>query len=208
MARLTFKAFKDKADKWYVSAVEVRDASHPLAVAAMGLMTQDFNTEALSYLLGRINAVRAFDTDAFVQWVFYCTGGHVGFDTDKGMPVIDPAKSFIRLDTKDGVRFKLKKVKTPRVDGMSEDDYALAKASAQAEREEAIKAAPQKAKGIKWWELSPEKPANPYAIKSLYSAIKKAGNNTDLLTAEERNVVEAILNTCAVQGVGEYVGIE
>lgn len=204
----TFKLFKDKADKWYATAVEVRDQSDPLAQMAIKLMTQDFNTEAITYLLGRIASVRAFDTDAFVQWVFYCTGGHIGFDNEKGMPIIDPAKSFLRLDQKDGIKFKLRKVKVKRAEGISDDDYALAKASAQEERTQLVKDSVQKAKGIKWWELSPERPQNPYAIKSLFAAIKKAANNTDVMTKEERGVVEAILNTCQIQGVGEAVGIE
>lgn len=204
----TFKAFKTAADKWFVSAAKVRDESHKLAVASFELFAQEYNTEALNYLLGRVVELRNFNSDAFVKYVFYCTGGHVGYDEKEGMPIVNPDKSFLRYDTKNHV-FKVRKVVLSKEEAaLPDDERELVKAAKQEEREKLMQSCVQKSKSLKWWELAPKMPANPYSIKSLYSALKKASQNTDLMPDNERKLVEALMNTASIQGFGEMVGLD
>lgn len=208
MAKTTFKTFKAAADKWYTTACEVRDNSHPLAVAGFGLFQQEYNTEALNYLLGKIISVRGFNVDAFVKYVFYCTGGHTGYDEKEGMPLVDPDQSFLRYDVNNHT-FKVKKIVLSATEkALPDDELTLAVAAKQEAREQIMQDCVQKAKSIKWWELAPKTPANPYSIKSLFSAVRKANDNTDKLTAPERKLVAAMLETASVQGFGEQVGLQ
>lgn len=173
---------------WKQSATKARNRSGELLVRFAGYL-QDGNTAALTELTRALCEVRGYAADAFVQFVLYHTGG------DDGLSYA-PERSVLRYNVQD-VSWSIKRVdltKEQREACNGDKDAEKAARAELVEAQQAILARAQARMGKgEWWLLAPEKPKSPYNFKSLMSALKKAVDNVDSLTPDQRAAVDEML---------------
>lgn len=180
------------------SALKARQESGRLLVKFAGYLP-DGNIEPLNELLRAINFVRAYDSDAFVRFVLYHTGGHTSGD---GMDEYTPEKSVLQFNVQDST-FSIKKVSLTREErlNLSEEDAADKLYARRIDHQTALQqAAGRMGKGA-WWEMSAARPKNPYSFKAVLSALKKANKEADQLSAEERKVLDAMIQAAEDAGM-------
>lgn len=174
---MTYKQFKGWLIHWTRKAVDVRDESQRLAQAAVEIFSQHRNANGFTDMLLTLNTIKGFNTKAFMDWVFFVTGGDTG-ETAKGLPIIDPEKSCLTWDME-------KKVFHMNDNAMPDAETMRALAN------------------FKWYDFAPKSIPNPYEIKSLISAIKKADKSRSILSADDTALVDAIMRVAADKGYAE-----
>lgn len=181
---------------WKASATKARNRSGELLVRFAGYL-QDGNTSALTELTRAVCEVRGYSVDAFVQFVLYHTGG------DDGVTYA-PERSVLRYNTKD-VSWAIKRVDLTKEQREACNGDKDAEKAARAElvaAQQAILARAQTRMGRgEWWLLAPDKPKSPYNFKSLLSALKRANENRDDLTPEQRAAVDEMLAAAEKHGM-------
>lgn len=192
---MTAADIKDLA-AWKQSATKARNRSGELLVRFAGYL-QDGNTTSLTELTRAICEVRGYNVDAFVQFVLYHTGG------DDGATYV-PERSVLRYNAHD-VSWSIKRVdlsKEQREACNGDKDAEKAARAELVETQQAILARVQARMGKgEWWTLAPEKPKNPYNFKSLLSALKKARENRDDLTPDQRAALDEMVSAAENHGL-------
>lgn len=185
--------------KFKSSALKARQESGRLLVKFAGYLP-DGNIEPLNELLRAIIFVRAYDADAFVKFVLFHTGGHTS--ADNGDAEYVPEKSALQFNADDST-FSIKKVQVTREERerLTEEEVAETREARRINQICALHhAAGRMGKGA-WWEFSAARPKNPYSFKAVLSALKKASKEYEQLSADERKVLDAMINAAEAAGM-------
>lgn len=183
---------------WKASATKARNRSGELLVRFAGYL-KDGNTSALTELTRAICEVRGYSVDAFVQFVLYHTGG------DDGLSYA-PERSVLRYNVQDISwsirRVDLSKEQREACNGDKDAEKAARAELVEAQQTILARAQARMGKG-EWWIFAPEKPKSPYNVKSLISALKRANENRDDLTTEQRAALDEMLLAAEKHGMFE-----
>lgn len=166
-----------------------REQLHNLLCRASDLFAKDWNTEGFTSIIHAENAIRANRQAPVLQWIYLATCGAVMVSNPDGQG------NSLQMQGDNGLVVFSAKEQVFKVRKLSGVLTQEERTKAQAKRVQALADAGKTAKQTPWYSLTPAKANLPYKFSSFLSALSKAIDNADALTAKENLFIRDIMTT-------------